>query len=137
MSGLAHAQTSGQPGVVTSGAAGVIVNGKPANELKCDNRKLVTNYLRVGYELDGSWRTFGLRKDFYPAAKVQQEDDISASVLVPARAIEAKASEEQPSQKIIANCEQRLFQRPDDARIYPAGTPVVYDRKREDIPPAM
>ena len=29
------------------------------------------------------WRTFGLRKDFHPAAKVQEEDDITASVLVP------------------------------------------------------
>ena len=43
-----------------------IINGIPANELKCDNRKLVTTYLRVGFDSDGSWRTFGLRKDFHP-----------------------------------------------------------------------
>ncbi len=30
ISGLAHGQANSQPGVVTSGAAGVIVNGKPA-----------------------------------------------------------------------------------------------------------
>ena len=48
-----------------------IIDGKPANELKFDNRKLVANYLRVGYEHDGSWRTFGLRKDFHPAVKLQ------------------------------------------------------------------
>ena len=30
MSSLAHGQTSSQPGVVTGGAAGVTVNGKPA-----------------------------------------------------------------------------------------------------------
>ena len=31
-----------------------------------------------------SWRTFKLRQDFHPAAKVQTEDDITASVVVPA-----------------------------------------------------
>ena len=64
-----------------------IINGTPGNELKCKNRKLVTNYLRVGYETDGSWRTFGLRKDFYPAAKLQVEDDITASIVVSARSL--------------------------------------------------
>ena len=60
-----------------------IINGMPGNELKCDNRKLVTTYLRVGFDTDGSWRTFGLRKDFHPAVKIQMEDDITASVVVP------------------------------------------------------
>ncbi len=60
-----------------------ILNGKPANELKCDDRKLITTYLRVGFELDGSWRTFGLRKDFNPAMKLQLEDDITVSLVVP------------------------------------------------------
>jgi hypothetical protein len=60
-----------------------IINGIPGNELKCDNRKLVTTYLRVGFAPDGSWRTFGLRKDFHPASKLQAEDDITASVTVP------------------------------------------------------
>ena len=46
-----------------------VINGTPGNELKCDKRKLVGNFLRVGYEADGAWRIFGLRKDFYPAAK--------------------------------------------------------------------
>jgi hypothetical protein len=89
------------------------INGTPGNELKCDNRTLVTNYLRVGFDADGSWRTFGLRKDFYPAAKLQQEDDISVSVLVPAR--ELKDLGGAGAFKFVANCEQRLFQRPDDA----------------------
>lgn len=61
-----------------------VVNGVPGNELKCDNRKLHTTYLRVGFDTDGAWRVFSLRKDFHPAAKLQQEDDISASVVVPA-----------------------------------------------------
>jgi hypothetical protein len=45
----------------------------------------VTTHLRVGFDDDGAWRTFGLRKDFYPAVKIQAEDDITASVVVPRR----------------------------------------------------
>ena len=89
-----------------------IINGTPANELKCDNRKLVTTYLRVGFDADGAWRTFGLRKDFHPAVKIQMEDDITASVVVPPmKAIESGGN----SLKFVANTEARLFQRPDDA----------------------
>ena len=94
-----------------------IINGTPGNELKCDNRKLVTTYLRVGFDADGAWRTFGLRKDFHPAVKVQMEDDITASAVVPAAAI-ANLPEDADSKKSVKfaqNCEQRLFQRPDDA----------------------
>ena len=93
-----------------------IINGTPANELKCDNRKLITAYLRVGFDPQGAWRTFGLRKDFNPAGKWQFEDDITASVLVPARRL-ANLPDLDPaaSYKFVKNCEQRLFQRPDDA----------------------
>ena len=93
------------------------INGKPGNELKCDNRKLVTTYLRVGFDDDGSWRTFGLRKDFHPAVKVQMEDDITASTVVPAAGLEnlAEGTDKSLSLKFTLNCEQRLFQRPDDA----------------------
>jgi len=93
-----------------------IINGIPANELKCDNRTLVTTRLRVGFDANGLWRTFGLRKDFHPAVKIQAEDDITASVVVPPGALtdlpEAKGAF---SLKFVKNCEQRLFQRPDDA----------------------
>jgi len=89
-----------------------IINGKPANELKCDNRKLVTTYLRVGFDSEGSWRTFGLRKDFHPAVKIQTEDDITASVVVPPAVIGAPGPN---SLKFVINTESRLFQRPDDA----------------------
>jgi len=95
-----------------------IINGKPANELKCDNRKLVTTYLRVGFDADGLWRTFGLRKDFNPALKIQAEDDITASVVVPADRLpgvpEAEAGGGR-ALKFVHNTETRLFQRPDDA----------------------
>jgi phosphoenolpyruvate carboxykinase (diphosphate) len=93
-----------------------IINGVPGNELKCDNRKLVTTYLRVGFDQDGAWRTFGMRKDFHPAAKLQTEDDISASVVVPAEALtDLHPDSKNPALKFITNCEYRLFQRPDDA----------------------
>jgi hypothetical protein len=103
-----------------------VINGTPGNELKSDNRKLVANFLRVGYDQDGAWRTFGLRKDFHPAVKLQQEDDISASVIVPGDALATAAQDEQPSSlKFVKNCESRLFQRPDEA-IHPG-----YDRVTE------
>jgi len=103
-----------------------IINGTPGNELKFDTRKLVADFLRVGYEQDGAWRTFGLRKDFQPAAKLQQEDDITASVTVPADSLAVPLQDEQPlAYKFVKNCEFRLFQRPDEA-IHPG-----YDRQTE------
>lgn len=93
-----------------------IINGIPGNELKCDNRRLVTTHLRVGFDSDGLWRTFGLRKDFHPAVKIQFEDDITTSVVVPpGRLQNIPDVTETASLKFVKNCEQRLFQRPDDA----------------------
>ncbi|TVR49282.1 MAG: hypothetical protein EA425_12690 [Puniceicoccaceae bacterium] len=95
------------------------INGRPGNTLKYRNHPLYTQYLRVGYDADGSWRTFSVRKDFHPAVKLQQEDDITASVVAPASLVEGLRSP-QPSRgpvKFVHNCEFRLFQRPDDAVI--------------------
>ncbi len=93
------------------------VNGKPGNELKYRDQKLTSQYLRVGFAEDGSWRVFSLRKDFAPAVKIQTEDDISASVLVPASHVEGldASVETDRSLKFVLNCEYRLFQRPDEA----------------------
>jgi hypothetical protein len=93
-----------------------IVNGSPGHELKMGNRSLVGAYLRVGLD-DKRWRTFKLRQDFIAAAKVQTEDDISCSVVVPATAIGNVGPAVLPagSYKFVENCEYRLFQRPDDA----------------------
>jgi len=92
------------------------INGIPGNELKFHDRKVVTTQLRVGYLADGSWRTFGLRKDFMPAIKVQYEDDITASVVVPTHELNGlQPLFDAPSVKFVQNCEFRLFQRPDDA----------------------
>ncbi|MBL7003973.1 MAG: hypothetical protein ISR69_08110 [Gammaproteobacteria bacterium] len=97
------------------------VNGHPGHELKYDNRKMVTGYLRVGLRNDGTWRIYKLRQDFVAASKVQMEDDITASTVVPISLLEDKNNqrynESNPSIKIVKNCENRLFQRPDDAVI--------------------
>jgi hypothetical protein len=92
------------------------VNGFLGHELKYDNHHLVANYLRVGYDPDGSWRIYKLRPDFHPAEKVQVEDDITVSTVVPREALSGLDPRElHPSVKLVANCEALLFQRPDDA----------------------
>jgi hypothetical protein len=92
------------------------IDGFQGHELKFDNQKLVGNYLRVGYDPNGSWRIFKLRPDFNPADKVQTEDDITASVVLPRESLAFLDPEyANPSVKLVVNCEARLFQRPDDA----------------------
>ena len=92
-----------------------MVNGIPGNELKFQRNKLFLNYLRVGHDKDQSWRIFQLRQDFHSAAKVQMEDDITASVTVSAEALDYLNPEyNNSSVKLVRNCESRLFQRPDD-----------------------
>jgi hypothetical protein len=78
---------------------------------------MATSYLRVGVRNDGTWRIYKLRQDFVAATKVQTEDDITASTVVPVSYVEGKLNEryKNPNIKIVKNCENRLFQRPDDA----------------------
>ena len=94
-----------------------LVNGRPGNELRFRGEKLVAHYARVGFTSDGNWRIFTLRSDFVPAEKLQLEDDITASVVVPAdRLHNLNAKYDGPAGfKIVENTEQRLFQRPDEA----------------------
>jgi hypothetical protein len=105
-----------------------IINGAPGHELKFEGRRLVANYLRIGRQENGAWRTYKLRQDFVAADKVQMEDDITASVVVPARRLVGLPGEYDghPSLKLAQNCEFRLFQRPDDA-IHPG-----LDRQTEE-----
>ena len=92
------------------------INGFLGHELKFDGERLVSNYLRVGYDPDGSWRIYKLRPDFHPADKVQVEDDITASVVLPREALShPNEAHKNPSVKLVANCESMLFQRPDEA----------------------
>ena len=90
-----------------------IINGRKGNSLRLDGEVIKVNMLRVGFENDGAWRLLSLRPDFSPAAKVQTEDDITASVVAPGGLESTPDSE--LSRKFVANCESLLFQRPDDA----------------------
>jgi hypothetical protein len=92
------------------------INGQPGHELKLGERKLIGSYLRMGFEENGAWRVFKMRQDFIAAEKVQMEDDISASVVVPVSCLSnCSPKSSDPSVKLVRNCENRLFQRPDDA----------------------
>ena len=103
-----------------------IINGKPGNEIKFDNRKIRPSFLRVGFDQDRAWRVFKMRMDFMPSAKLQMEDDITASITIPANQLKHMNPEYSNSSfKFATNCEFRFFQRPDEA-IYKG-----YDKKAE------
>lgn len=95
-----------------------IINGKPGNEIKFNNRKVRPSYLRVGFnESDHAWRVFKLRMDFMPSEKIQMEDDITASILLPSEILQDEylnPEYKNSSYKFSKNCEFRFFQRPDD-----------------------
>ncbi len=95
-----------------------VIDGQEGHELKFGGRAVRAGYLRVGLEEDGAWRIYKVRLDFVAAQKVQMEDDITASVVVPARVLEGctgRTQDAQGSLKLVRNCEFRLFQRPDEA----------------------
>ncbi len=100
------------------------VDGAPGHEVKLFDRLMIASYLRVGFDRKGKWRTFKLRQDFISAEKIQMEDDITTSVVVPAADLSGIKRSEY-SLKLVQNCEYRLFQRPDDA-IHPG-----FDRQSE------
>jgi hypothetical protein len=88
------------------------IDGRQGNRLRLDGNRVAINMLRVGYNPDASWRLFSLRHDFSPAVKVQTQDDITASTVVPGGQLGLDAAR---SYKLVENCEDLLFQRPDDA----------------------
>ena len=95
-----------------------MVDGVQGHELKYRDRQLVMSYLRVGFDADGAWRIYKMRQDYVVAEKLQMEDDISASVVVPAkRLVNMPEKNKHSCVKLVKNCEYRLFQRPDDAVI--------------------
>jgi len=103
-----------------------MINGAPGHELKLDGHRLRASYLRVGYEATGARRIYRVRQDFDMVEKIQMEDDITASVVVPREAVEGLPFIcPNPSVKFVANCETLLFQRPDDA-VHPG-----WDRQAE------
>lgn len=95
-----------------------VVNGRNGHELLYNNRKIVASYLRVGFANDNSWYLHRLRQDFIAAAKIQMEDDITASIVLPSNRLGHLNDEyANKSVKITTNCESRFFQRPDEAVI--------------------
>lgn len=112
------------------------INGKGGNLLKYKNSNVLTSYLRIGFTEDGSWRTFSLRKDFFPSCKVQLEDDITSSVVVPSRDVEYLPDgfeTRHPSVKFTENCEYRLFQRPDEAIVRGYDKRAEFDMSQSDV----
>jgi hypothetical protein len=113
------------------------VNGSPGHELKLDDRKLVGTYLRVGYGKQQQWRLFKVRQDFAAAFKVQTEDDITASTVVPTHELQGLSAAMKHSSAVAAkfavNCEYRLFQRPDDAIHRGFDKQAEADLAREDV----
>ncbi len=97
-----------------------VVDGAPGHELKLHDRKVIASYLRMGFDRNNKWRVFKVRQDFIAAEKIQVEDDITASIVIPASRLAHCRPEEADnpnSVKLVHNCEYRLFQRPDDAII--------------------
>ncbi|VEI02034.1 Uncharacterised protein [Acidipropionibacterium jensenii] len=87
-------------------------NGRHGTMVRLDGEKIRVDMLRVGFDESGAWRLFTLRHDYAPDVKVQTEDDMTASAVVPAG---LTVGPEDLSSKVVANCEALLFQRPDDA----------------------
>ena len=93
------------------------INGVPGHELKCDNRRLVTNYLRVGLRSGRRLANIRFAQGFLSGRQnSRMEDDITASITVPPVVFaKSQSGVSKPVAQICQNCEQRLFQRPDDA----------------------
>jgi hypothetical protein len=110
------------------------VNGTTGNVLKFEGRAVLGSYLRVGRDETGMRRTFKLRQDFMPAAKVQWEDDITASVTVPASRLAGLPNwiDPEKSVKFCKNVEARFFQRPDDAIVRGYDKQAEKDMSRRD-----
>ncbi len=110
------------------------VNGTTGNILKFEGRPVLGSYLRVGRDAAKMNRTFKLRQDFMPAEKLQWEDDITASVVVPTSRLRDLPAwtERHGSLKFCKNVEARFFQRPDDAVVRGYDKQAEKDLSRRD-----
>jgi hypothetical protein len=95
------------------------IDGAAGHEIKLYDRRIIASYLRMGFDEAGKWRIFKVRQDFIATEKIQKEDDITVSIVVPPSCLEGcqESIKGEHSVKLISNCEYRLFQRPDDAII--------------------
>ena len=95
-----------------------MVNGRAGTTLMYKNNPVIGSHVRIGFSKDQNWLVHKLRSDFVPSHKIQMEDDITASITLPASKIQHLNPEyTNKSVKITANCESYLFQRPDEAVI--------------------
>ncbi|MDB4583266.1 hypothetical protein N9164_08955 [Draconibacterium sp.] len=95
-----------------------IVNGRPGNVLRYKHQPITASYVRIGFNQEGRWYIHKLRSDFIPSLKIQTEDDISATITLPANQLKNLNKEySNQSLKLVTNCEHYLFQRPDEAVI--------------------
>jgi hypothetical protein len=95
-----------------------IVNGRDGNALRYKHNKIMASYVRIGFDTDGKWYLHKLRSDFIPSQKIQLEDDITASITIPASKLNDLNPEfPNKSVKLVTNCEGYFFQRPDEAII--------------------
>ncbi len=93
-----------------------IINGRKGTTLLYKNKRVLGTYVRIGFNPEGNWLLHKLRSDFIPSEKIQVEDDITASVTLPATSFrKLNPIFKNKSLKVVDNCEQRLFQRPDEA----------------------
>ncbi|MCT4589220.1 MAG: hypothetical protein N4A71_15465 [Carboxylicivirga sp.] len=94
------------------------INGREGTTLQYKNNKVTASYVRIGFNKDGNWLLHKLRSDFVPSQKIQMEDDISATIVLPASQLSNLNPEyKNKSYKVVTNCESHLFQRPDEAII--------------------
>lgn len=95
-----------------------IINGRAGTTLMYKNHPVIGSYVRIGFSKDQNWLVHKLRSDFVPSHKIQMEDDISATITLPASKIAHLNPEySNKSVKVTKNCESYLFQRPDEAII--------------------
>ena len=93
-----------------------IINGAKGTSLRYNNTPVVASYVRIGFNEQGNWMLNKLRSDFSASEKIQTEDDISASITLPQNQFKDLNPEfDNPSVKVLTNCEAHLFQRPDEA----------------------
>lgn len=94
------------------------VNGREGHALRYNNAPVISSNVRIGFSPEGNWLLHTLRSDFIPARKIQMEDDITASITLPASLLPKLNPEfTNKSVKITTNCESYFFQRPDEAVI--------------------
>ncbi len=96
------------------------INGQQGHEILFDGHTLAATHARIGLYGNNTWRAFKVRQDFHSSWKIQLEDDITASIVVPVDVVKhcgSPAAIEHGSVKLLSNVEYRFFQRPDDAII--------------------